>query len=172
MTCRKRPLFNLKPSDKSTMLTGRLKAVDLSKAVGQEYVVLTLDQQLYGVALHVQCDAPNRFPNFFLRLGVIHLLMSFISASSTLLNGRGENEVLGAVIAGVAKMLICKKFPYNVRALRMMVEEVLRPILSFEKQDITCMANLQAILDQLSRRNQTSELWSHSPCPHYSEVRA
>ena len=66
------------------------------------------------MSLHVL----NRFPNFFLRLGGMHLLMSFISASSTLLNGSGENEVLGAVFAGVTNMLSGKKFPYNVQALR------------------------------------------------------
>ena len=153
------PLLNLTPSDESTMLTGMLKAVDLSKEAGQEYVVLTLDQQLYRVALHVLWDDPNRFPNFFLRLGGMHLLMSFVSASSTLLNGSGENEVLGAVFAVVTKMLSDKKFPYNVRALRMHVEEVLRLILCSEKQDITCMDDLQAILDQLSKRSRTSKLW-------------
>ena len=31
------PLLNLKLSDKSTMLTGMMKAVDLSKAAGQKY---------------------------------------------------------------------------------------------------------------------------------------
>ena len=50
--------------------------------------------------------------------------MSFVSASSTLLNGSGENEVLSGVIAGVTKMLSGKKFPYNVRALRMKMENM------------------------------------------------
>ena len=53
------PLLNLKPSDESTMLTGMLKAVEMSKAAGQEYVV-TLDQ-LYRVALHVLCNDPTGF---------------------------------------------------------------------------------------------------------------
>ena len=97
------PLLNLKPSDEYTMLTCMLKAVDLRKAAGQEYVVLTLDQQLYRVALHVLWDNPNRFPQ-----------QSFVSASSTLLNGSGDNEVLGAVFTSVTKMLSGKKFPYNV----------------------------------------------------------
>ena len=82
--------------------------------------------------------------------------MSFVSASSTLLNGSGEDGVLGAVFAGVTKMLSGKKFP---RALRMLVEEVLRPTICSEKQDIICMADLQAILDQLSKRSRTSKLW-------------
>ena len=51
------------------------------------------------------------------------------------------------------------KFPYNVQALRMLVEEVLRPILCSEKQEITCMADLQAILDLLSKSSRTSKLW-------------
>ena len=58
--------------NESTMLTGMMKAVDLSKAAGQEYVVLTLNQQLYRVALHVLWNDPNRFPNFFRRLGGMH----------------------------------------------------------------------------------------------------
>ena len=82
---------------------------------------------------------PNRFPNFFTRHGGMNLLMSFVSASSTLLNGSGDNEVLGDVFAGVTKMLSGKKFLYNVRALRMLVEEVLRSTICFEKQIITCM---------------------------------
>ena len=85
--------------------------------------------------------------------------MSFVSASSTLLDGSDENEVLGAVFSGVTKMLSGNKFTYNVRALRILVEEVLRRILCSEKQDITCMADLQAILDQLSKHNRTSKLW-------------
>ena len=68
------------------------------------------------------------FPISSCDLGGMHLLMSFVSASSTLLNGGGENEVLGAVFAGVTKMLNGKKFSYNVRAFRMLMEEVLRPI--------------------------------------------
>ena len=130
------------------MLTGMLKAV-----------ILTLDEQLYRVALHVLWDDPNRFPNFVLRLGGMHLHLRFVSASSTLLNGSGENEVLSAMFAGVMKMLSGKQFPYNVRALRMFVEEVLRPILCSEKLDITCMTDLQAILYQLSKRSRTSKLW-------------
>ena len=56
------------------ILTGMLKEVDLGKAASQEYIVLTLDQQLCRVALHVLWNDPNRFPNFFLRLGGMHLL--------------------------------------------------------------------------------------------------
>ena len=54
------PLLNIKSSDESTVLTGMLKVVDLSKAAGQEYVVLTLDQQLYRATLHILWDDPNR----------------------------------------------------------------------------------------------------------------
>ena len=71
------PLLNLKLSDESTMLTCMLKAVDLSKAAGQEYAALTLDQQLHCVALHVLWDDPTRFPNFFLRLSGMHFTHGF-----------------------------------------------------------------------------------------------
>ena len=49
------------------------------------------------MALYVLWDDLNRFPHFFLRLGGMHLLMSFVYGSSTLLNVSGENEILGAV---------------------------------------------------------------------------
>ena len=50
--------------------------------------------------------------------------------------------VLGVVFAGVTNMLSDNKFPYNMRALWILVEEVLRPIFCSEKQDMTCMADL------------------------------
>ena len=149
------PLLNHKPSDPSTMLTAMLKARKLSSAAGQEFTVFTVDQQLYRVCLQIIWDDPSRFQNFCLR----HLLMSFISASGSLMAGSGEDEVLSAVFGGVAKILAGKKFPDNVRALRMLVEELLRPILISSNHNIKCMADLQEILDQLSQSSRTCKLW-------------
>lgn len=65
--------------------------------------------------------------------------------------GKSDNGILSAVFAGVAKMLVGKKFPHNVRALRMLAEELPRPILTSDKYNITCMTDLQAILERISQ---------------------
>lgn len=58
--------------------------------------------------------------NVIPRLGGMHFLMSFIGCIGTLMENIGQEEVLSDVFGGVAKMLTGKKFPQNVRALRMM----------------------------------------------------
>ena len=45
----------------------------------------------------------------------------------------GLEEVLSDVFGGAAKMLTGKKFPQNVRALRMLAEEVLRGVLDCQR---------------------------------------
>ena len=155
------------------MLTSMLKTVELSNAAGQEYVQFTLDLRLYRVALQILWYDKRQFPNFYMRLGGMHLLMSFISASGGLMSGSSKNEILRAVFAGVDKMLSGKKFSHNVRALRMFVEEVMRPILLSDNYDITCMADLNAILCPVepSKPNlQVVDRLSHPSSLHHAEV--
>ena len=52
--------------------------------------------------------------------------MSFVGAIGSLLAESGLSDILSEVFGGVPKMLSGKKFPQNVRALRMLAEEVLR----------------------------------------------
>lgn len=68
---------------------------------------------------------PGRFANIVLHLGGMHLLMSFICSVGTLMADSGLSELLFSVFAGVPKMLKGKIFPQNMRALRMVAEEVL-----------------------------------------------
>ena len=56
----------------------------------------------------------------------------------------GLEEILGSAFGGVSKMLSGKKNPHNVRALRLLTEELLRPV--FQEYTLTCMADLQQIL--------------------------
>ena len=50
-------------------------------------------------------------------------LMSYIDSIGTLMGDIGIAEVLSVAFGGVLKMLAGRKFPENVRALRMLVEE-------------------------------------------------
>ncbi|KAK5922319.1 hypothetical protein CgunFtcFv8_019592 [Champsocephalus gunnari] len=54
-------------------------------------------------------------------------------------------------------MLIGKKFPENVRVLRMLVEELLEPV--FEKHELERMDDLMKILEDAASKNRTTKLW-------------
>ena len=60
----------------------------------------------------------------------MHTLMSFIGAVGTLMCNSGLEEILQSAFGGVQKNAVRKKVPQNVRALRMVVEELLRETLS------------------------------------------
>ena len=68
------------------------------------------------------------FSNVYLRLGDMHLVMSYVGSTGSLMAGSGKTEILSEAFAGVLKMLTGKKYPDNVRALRMLVEEIIRPL--------------------------------------------
>ena len=65
----------------------------------------------------------------YVRLGGMHVLMSFVGSVGTLMAESGLENVLSEVFGGVTKMLSGKKYPQNVRALRMLAEEILRDLL-------------------------------------------
>ena len=151
------PLIDSPPAHADTRASALLRAQQVSTSVGQEFVVFTVDQQLYRVALHVIWQTPDTFNNVYLRLGGMHLLMSFIGSIGSLMADTGIVELLNASFGGVLKMLSGKKFPENVRALRILTEEVLRPIL--DKHTIGTMNDFQQLLDELSMGSQTAQLW-------------
>ena len=152
------PLIDNPPSAPATMMTAMLKAKEICHALGQSYVVLTADLQLYKVALHLKWENRTLFDEVHLRMGGMHLLMNYVGAIGTLMANSGLEEILGAAFSGVQKMLSGKKFPQNVRALRLLVEELLRPV--FEKNPgIKSMENLRHILDQKCEESRTTKLW-------------
>ncbi len=86
----------------------------MTEATGQEYVVFTADQQLYRVAAHVMWENQALFGNIYLRLGGMHLLMSYVGCLGSLMAGSGIVEVLSEAFAGVLKMLTGKKYPEEI----------------------------------------------------------
>ena len=110
-------------------MTAMVEAQKVTHNADQKFVLFTCDLQLYKVALHVKWAYPEKFSDVIPRLGGMHFLMSFIGCIGTLMENTGLEEVLSDVFGGAAKMLTGKKFPQNVRALRMLAEEVLRGVL-------------------------------------------
>ena len=79
------PLINMKPSDPDMTLTAMVRVQELTLQTGQTFSLLTCDQQLYRVAVHVSWDQPERFIGMYLRLGGMHALMSFAGAVGSLM---------------------------------------------------------------------------------------
>ena len=151
------PLIDMPPSDPDTILTALHEAKRLTNERGQKNTIFTRDQQLYKVAVEMKWAHPDDLSDVILRLGGMHMLMSFVGAVGTLMQGSGLSEVLESTFAGVAKMLSGKKFPQNVRAMRLVVEDVLRGIM--RNENITSMDELSSYLDKAASASKTSKLW-------------
>ena len=151
------PLIDMTPSDPDTILTALHEAKRLTEERGQKKTIFTSDQQLYKVAVEVKWTDPERFADVIVRLGGMHMLMSFVGAIGTLMQGSGLVDVLSSTFSGVSKMLSGKKFPQNARALRIVCEELLRRVL--ERSDIHTMDELIKHLDYLADKSKTAKLW-------------
>ena len=151
------PLIDSSPSDPQTMMESIMKAKRITAEAGQEHVVYTADQQLYRVALHLKWENPDLCGNVFLRLGGMHFLMSYIGCIGYLNAQNGMEELLSVQFGGVKKMMTGKKFPGNVHALLLLLEELLRPI--FSKVTIETMDDLKEVLGDLASRSRTTRLW-------------
>ena len=127
----------------------------ITQQTGQSIAVFTADQQLYRVAVNIIWMYPELSPEFVLRLGGMHTLMSFVGSVGTLMGNSGLEEVLKAAFGGVTRMLTGKNFPQNTRALRMVVEELLRPIIAqAESHD-----DLMSTLENEATKSRTTKLW-------------
>ena len=151
------PLIDMTPSDPDTIMTALKQAQEITNKCGQEFVVFTGDLQLYRVAVNILWAYPDQFGNIILRLGGMHTLMSFVGSIGTLMAGSGLYELLESTFGGVQKMMIGKKFPQNVRALRIVAEELLKPVLLAREFDR--FAQLDEYQADISRRSRTSHLW-------------
>ena len=74
----------------------------------------------------------------------------------TLMTDSGLEDILQTAFGGVAKMLSGKKFPQNIRALRMVVEELLRGII--DKTGSTCYSDLMKVLELRATQSHTTKL--------------
>ena len=83
------------------------------------------------------------------------MLMNFIGAVGNLMAETGLAEILASEFAGVKKMLIGKKFPMCMCALRTVVEAILIPDL----QNVQGYDELMDILEGKAEQSWTCRLW-------------
>ena len=153
------PLIDMPPAEYDTILTSMLHVKKLSESTGQSYTLFTLDQQLYKYAVEIQWALPEVFPpsSFILRLGGMHMLMSFIGAVGNLMAATGLADTMSSAFAGVNKMLAGKKFPMCMRALRMVAEVILEPVL--KELEVGCYDTFIGRLEEKAERSKTCRLW-------------
>ena len=122
---------------------------------GQINTIFTADQQLFKVLVDIKWAYPDRFRHFIPRLGGMHLLMSFIGWIGSLMSNSGLEEILKKTFAGVEKMLTGKKYPMNLRALQIFVEQLLRnKVASFSQY-----SELEMFLETVSGNSLTTKHW-------------
>ena len=83
--------------------------------------------------------------------------MSYVACIGHLMAGSGIVEVLSEAFGGVLKMLTGEKYPNNVRTLRMLVEEVIRPL--FKTRNMVCMTEPQQAFDDSASHSRTAKMW-------------
>ena len=83
------PLIDSKPSDPTTIKTAMMEGQRITIASGQKITVFTTDQQLYRISLFVLWNQPSLALDFVLRLGGMHLLMTFVGSVGTLMANSG-----------------------------------------------------------------------------------
>ena len=84
------------------------------------------------------------------------MVMNFIHATAVIMAGSGMNEILAGTFGSVEKMLSGKKYPKNVRAIIMLVEEILQCIL----EGVDSFSRLIIVLDARASHSRTTKLWS------------
>lgn len=123
---------------------------------GQTTTLFTMDLQLYRVALNVQWVYPSLFGEDFInRVGGIHFLMSFVGAVGALMSNNGLAAVMKSIFGGVSKMLCGKKYPQITKALRLVVEELLRELL----ESVGSYSELLEELDSKAEGSHTAKHW-------------
>ena len=85
------------------------------------------------------------------------MLMSFVGCIGLLMEGSSLEDILASGLAGIPKLLSGKKYPQIVRALWMLMEEILRPILS--GTEVVTMSELIHVLIQKINQSNTARLW-------------
>ena len=86
-----------------------------------------------------------------------HASSSFVGCIINLMENTGLSNILKAAFGGVDKMLLGKNFPNNIRALRMFIVEILRPVL------LDCVVptfnDLMSYLEGLASKSRTAKPW-------------
>ena len=88
------------------------------------------------------------------------MLMSFIGTLGNLMTETELADIMSSAFTGVHKMLVGKKFPMCMRALRMVVEVILEPVL--KELEVGRCDTFIGNLEEKAQKSRTCRLWLDS----------
>ncbi|KAJ8868384.1 hypothetical protein PR048_029900 [Dryococelus australis] len=127
--------FILDPSNRSTIYTALLFAVEECKCHNQGSCIVTLDQPLYAKALEIIAAAPpGELDIVTLRVGGFHLLVRFMGSIGFIMSGSGIEELWmqGYDKSSVTHMISNHAFSTAVRAYMLTSQALITMILGME----------------------------------------
>ena len=158
-SCLQTFIFRLKASDPNTVLTSITRGFEVTCDSNQDILVLTCDQHIYKTVVDITFHQPELLKSIVVILGGMHFLMDFVGCVGTLMADSGLNEIMSTTFGSVEKMLQGETYPQNIRALRLLTEELLRPVFEKENARLTSMGDLEDVLDELAAQSRTTKMW-------------
>ncbi len=152
-------IFLLNASDPNTVLTSLTRGFEVTRDSNQDILVLTCDKQIYNIVVDITFHQPELLTCIVVILGGMHFLVDFVGCVVTLMADSGLKQIMSTTYCSVDKMLQGNKYPQNIRALRLLTEELLRPVFEKENARLTSMDDLDDILDELSAQSRTTNMW-------------
>lgn len=121
------PFIDENPSDFRTIYTALHYAANHCQETGRQTCFVTFDYPLYIKSKQILCNTKEQqLKNVIPRLGGFHLLMSYIKAVGTIMEGSGIFELFCTVFAqnSVDKMLSCTAYSRAIRAHMLAVNAI------------------------------------------------
>ena len=137
-----------------TLYTSMAQCKQLTKSLGQDTSIQTMDQQLYALAQEVKWDCKDEFKSHILRMGSFHAIMTYLSSIGRIWGDAGLRDLLvdsGVYAAGTAELFLQGK-EYN-RAVKAYIHVY----------EALSQVRLTEFLKYLEQKKQKlpDELWEH-----------
>ena len=152
-------IFLLKASDPNTMLTSITRVFEVTRDSNQGILVLTCDQQIYKIVVDITFHQPELLTGIVVIIGGMHFLVDFVGCVGTLMADSGLKDIMSTTFGSFDKMLQSKTYPQNIRALRLLTEELLRPVFEKGNARLTSTGDLEDVLDELAAQSRTTKMW-------------
>ena len=129
------------------MLTSITRGFEVTRDSNQGILVLICDQQIYKIVVDITFHQLELLTGIVVILGGMHFLMDFVCCVGTLMADSGLKDIMATTFCSFDKMLQSETYPQNIRALRLLTEELLRPVFENENARLTSMCDLEDVLD-------------------------
>lgn len=116
------PFISAPPSNFSTVYTATLRLISVANSQGQPHILVTADLAIYSKAQQIIWSKPELQSSVTMRLGGMHLIMTFIGSIGKLYGDGGLLDILtssNVYASGTAQMLLQgKHFAKGIRGVK------------------------------------------------------